>query len=129
MLHIAYSGSKGLVPRYHCRGAHVNHGEDFCISFGGGRVDDAISREILQAISGNAIEAAVSAAEKLRSQQQEQRRMLELELEQARYETKLACRRYEGVDPDNRLGRSRTRSTLERWVAKGPGNRKAHKWF
>ncbi|HZQ54115.1 MAG TPA: recombinase family protein [Bryobacteraceae bacterium] len=103
MLHIAYSGSKGLVPRYHCRGAHVNHGEDFCISFGGARVDDSISREILQAISGNAIEAAVSAAEKLRSQQQEQRRLLELELEQARYEARLACRRYEAVDPDNRL--------------------------
>jgi DNA invertase Pin-like site-specific DNA recombinase len=103
MLHISYTGNKGVVPRYHCKGAHINHGEDWCISFGGARVDDAISREILQAISGNAIEAAVNAAEKLRSQQQEQRRMLELELEQARYEAKLASRRYEAVDPDNRL--------------------------
>lgn len=103
MLHISYTGTQGVVPRYHCKGAHVNHGEDWCISFGGARVDEAVSREILQAISGNAIEAAVNAAEKLRSQQQERRRMLELELEQARYEAKLASRRYEAVDPDNRL--------------------------
>lgn len=103
MLHISYTGSQGVVPRYHCKGAHVNHGEDWCISFGGARVDDAVSREIVQAISGNAIEAAVNAAEKLRGQRQQQRRMLELELEQARYEAKLAARRFEAVDPDNRL--------------------------
>jgi hypothetical protein len=35
MLHVAYSGSHGEVPRYHCRGAHINHGGDWCISFGG----------------------------------------------------------------------------------------------
>ncbi len=103
MLHVAYSGPKGVVPRYHCRGAHVNHGEDWCISFGGGRVDEALAEEVLHAISGNAIEAAVNAAEKLRQQRLEQRRMLELELDQARYEAKLAARRYEAVDPDNRL--------------------------
>jgi hypothetical protein len=103
MLHMSYSGTKGIVPRYHCKGAHINHGEDWCISFGGGRVDEAIEQEVLQAISGNAIEAAVDAAERIRQQRQEQRRMLELELEQARYEAKLAVRRYEAVDPDNRL--------------------------
>jgi DNA invertase Pin-like site-specific DNA recombinase len=103
MLHISYSGTKGTVPRYHCKGAHVNHGEDWCISFGGVRVDQAVAQELLQAISGNAIEAAVNAAEKLRQQRGEQRRMLELELAQAQYEAKLAARRYEAVDPENRL--------------------------
>jgi DNA invertase Pin-like site-specific DNA recombinase len=103
MLHMSYTGTKGIVPRYHCKGAHINHGEDWCISFGGGRVDEAIGQEVLQAISGSAIEAAVDAAERIRQQRQEQRRMLELELEQARYEAKLAARRYEAVDPDNRL--------------------------
>jgi DNA invertase Pin-like site-specific DNA recombinase len=103
MLHMSYTGTKGTVPRYHCKGAQINHGEDWCISFGGGRVDEAIGQEVLEAISGNAIEAAVDAAEKLRQQRQAQRRMLDLELEQARYEAKLAARRYEAVDPDNRL--------------------------
>jgi len=35
MLHVAYSGTNGNVPRYHCRGAQINHGEDWCISFVG----------------------------------------------------------------------------------------------
>jgi len=57
----------------------------------------------LRAIGGDAVEAALEAAEKLRQGQQEQRRSLELELEQARYQAKLSVRRYESVDPDNRL--------------------------
>ncbi len=103
MLHVSYSGTGANVLRYHCRGAHLNHGADWCISFGGLRVDQAVANEVLQAISGNAVEAALEAAEQLREQQVEQRQALELEVEQARYEARLAARRYEAVDPDNRL--------------------------
>jgi hypothetical protein len=39
----------------------------------------------------------------MRRHLQDQRRAVELELEQARYEAKLSARRYEAVDPDNRL--------------------------
>ena len=45
----------------------------------------------------------MEAAEKMRQHLQEQRRAVELELEQARYEAKLSARRYEAVDPDHRL--------------------------
>ena len=103
MMHVAYSGQNGIVPRYHCRGAQINHGEDWCISFGGLRVDEAIAQQILVAISGNAVEAALAAAEQQRQQRQEQRKTLDLEVEQARYETRLAARRYENIDPENRL--------------------------
>lgn len=47
MLHVAYSGSHSEVPRYHCRGAKINHGTDWCISFGGLEPDRAIAAEIL----------------------------------------------------------------------------------
>ena len=103
MLHVAYSGTKSDVPRYHCRGAHINHGEAWCISFGGLRPDQAIAAEILKAVEGNAIEAAVEAATRIAEQQRQQRQALALELEQAQYEVRLAARRYEAVDPDNRL--------------------------
>jgi len=66
-------------------------------------VERAVAAEVLRAISGNAVEAAVEAAEKMRQQMGEQRRAVELELEQARYEAKLAGRRYEAVDPERRL--------------------------
>jgi hypothetical protein len=103
MLHVAYSGTKSEVPRYHCRGAHLNHGEAWCISFGGLRPDQAIATEILKAVEGNAIEAAVEAAMRGAEQHRQQRRALTMELEQAQYEARLAARRYEAVDPDNRL--------------------------
>jgi DNA invertase Pin-like site-specific DNA recombinase len=103
MLHVAYSGTHGEVPRYHCRGAQINHGTDWCISFGGLKPDRAVAAEILQAVEGNAIEAALEVAERAAEQQRQRHRALSLELEQARYEARLAARRYEAVDPDNRL--------------------------
>lgn len=103
MLHVAYSGSKGEVPRYHCRGAQINHGEAWCISFGGLRPDRAVAAEILKAVEGNAVEAALEAATRIAEQHCQQRQALSLELEQAQYEARLAARRYEAVDPDNRL--------------------------
>lgn len=103
MLHVAYSGTRSEVPRYHCRGAHINHGAAWCISFGGLRPDQAIAAEILKAVEGNAVEAAVEAATRIAEQRRQQRQALALELEQVQYEARLAARRYEAVDPDNRL--------------------------
>jgi DNA invertase Pin-like site-specific DNA recombinase len=103
MLTVSYGGNHRETIRYHCKGAHLNHGEDWCISFGSLRPDQAVAEELLRAIGGNAVEAAMEAAEKLRQQRQDRRSALELELEQARYEAKLSARRYGAVDPDNRL--------------------------
>jgi hypothetical protein len=101
--HVAYSGTRSEVPRYHCRGAHINHGAAWCISFGGLRPDQAIAAEILRVVEGNAVDAAVEAATRIAEQRRQQRQALALELEQAQYEARLAARRYEAVDPDNRL--------------------------
>jgi DNA invertase Pin-like site-specific DNA recombinase len=103
MMHVSYCGSHGTVPRYHCKGAQINHGEDWCISFGGLRVDEAIAQQVLEMISGNAVEAALEAAEQLLQQRNQQRKTIELEVEQAQYEARLAARRYGAVDPENRL--------------------------
>jgi len=50
-LHVAYSGSRGQVPRYHCRGGAVNHGAASCISLGGLHVDEAIGREVVAVLT------------------------------------------------------------------------------
>ena len=102
MLRVAYAGRGGTMPRYYCMGAH-HRGERRCIAVGGLKVDHAVAHTVLQAIAGNAIEAAVEAADQLRRQRQEQRQTLVLEGEQATYEARLAARRYEAVDPENRL--------------------------
>jgi hypothetical protein len=48
-------------------------------------------------------EAALQASECIANEQADQERAVALELEPARYEERLASRRYEGVDPENRL--------------------------
>jgi excisionase family DNA binding protein len=111
MLHVSYSGVARTVLRYHCKGAHINHGADWCISFGGLRPDEAVAKEVLEAVGGNAVQAALEAAEQMRDRQSQQRKTLELELEQARYEAHLASRRYEAVDPENRLVASELESS------------------
>ncbi|MBP6952725.1 MAG: recombinase family protein [Alphaproteobacteria bacterium] len=103
MLHVVYTGKRGNVCRYYCRGAHINHGRPGCISFGSLRPDMAVSNEILKAVENDAIEASIKAAEQIVYQQEAQRKILSLELEQARYEANLLARRYEAVDPMNRL--------------------------
>jgi len=103
MLQVSYLGTRGAVIYYQCSGAHKQRGEDRCIAFGGLRVDAAVAKEVLNAVGGNAIEAALEAAEQIQQQRQDLRKSIELELEQARYEAQLAARRYEAVDPDQRL--------------------------
>lgn len=100
---VGYKGASNRVPRYSCYTANRNHGIERCISFGGLRVDEAISAELMHVIEPVAVDAAISAAEQQGERQQAQRRALELELEQARYVAGLAERRYEAVDPDKRL--------------------------
>ncbi|HVB17836.1 MAG TPA: recombinase family protein [Stellaceae bacterium] len=102
-LHVAYSGTVGFCVRYHCRGAHINHGTARCISFGGLRVDAAVSAELLRVLAPFGIEAALHALDARAADNSETHRQAELALTQARYEAGLARRQYDAVDPDNRL--------------------------
>jgi DNA invertase Pin-like site-specific DNA recombinase len=100
MIQVFYPGP---VVRYVCNAARAQYGESTCISFGGFRADAAVSKEVLQAVSETAIRAAVEAAEQMQQRRQDLRKTIELELEQAHYEARLAARRYESVDPEQRL--------------------------
>jgi excisionase family DNA binding protein len=100
MIQVFYPGP---VVRYVCNAARAQYGESTCISFGGFRADAAVSKEVLQAVSEKAIQAAVEAAEQMQQRRQDLRKAIELELEQAHYEARLAARRYESVDPEQRL--------------------------
>ncbi len=74
-----------------------------CFTFGGRRPDAAITRELLRVVEPLSIEAALQAQRRLMDVQTDQRRIWELEQQQARYEAGLAERRYAACDPDNRL--------------------------
>ncbi|WP_247831379.1 recombinase zinc beta ribbon domain-containing protein [Bradyrhizobium sp. 200] len=102
-LHVAYNGTHSTVGRYHCRGSQINHGGDPCISFGRLRADRAISAEVIARLQPLGVQAAVAVMEARGREHADKLRQLELTLEQARYEATRARRRYEAVDPDNRL--------------------------
>jgi excisionase family DNA binding protein len=109
-LHVSYSGTKGYVPRYRCRGAALNHGTAWCLAFGGLRVDAAIEREILRVLRPAAIEAAMATRTAATDEVDAQRQAVDLELREARYEAERARRQYDVVEPEHRL----VAETLER---------------
>lgn len=102
-LSVAYTGNPQSRPVYRCDKPNLMMGLPRCMTFGGPRVDAAVARELLQAVEPLAIEAAFEAERMHRKRQDDQRQILDLELQQARYEGNLAERRYAACDPDNRL--------------------------
>jgi DNA invertase Pin-like site-specific DNA recombinase len=104
MLFVVYTGhAPRRHPRYVCRRGQVVHGAHSCVAFGASRPDDVVATEVVRAVAPDAVEAAIAAMNLTHERHAERRRALELEREQARYEAGLAERRYEAVDPDNRL--------------------------
>lgn len=101
-LSIAYRGHAPRQTVYRCNSMDLT-GAARCMTFGGSRTDAAIAAELLCAVQPMAIEAALEAEREHMQNLNEQRRVLELELQQARYEATLAERRYAACDPDNRL--------------------------
>ncbi|WP_210266044.1 zinc ribbon domain-containing protein [Bradyrhizobium australiense] len=82
-LHVAYSGTHSKVGRYHCRGSRIDHGGEPCISFGGLRVDAAISAEVIARLQPLRVQAALSAMEDRDREHAEKLSQLELALASA----------------------------------------------
>jgi len=100
---VSYSGRAPGQPVYRCDHTNLMLEPPLRLTFSGPRVDAAIARELLRAVEPMAIEAALEAERMHMESQDEQRRIIELELQQAHYEASLAERRYAACDPDNRL--------------------------
>ena len=91
-------------PTYICQLGHQQDGEDtICQSITARPVDAAVVQAFLEAVSPVGVEIAVRVLDQVEQQFQDLRRQWELQLEQARYEARLAQRKYDAVDPDNRL--------------------------
>jgi hypothetical protein len=103
MLQISYSGRDSASPNFRCLRRHHQTGSAACVTCSGKAVDDAVSQQVLQAIAPQAIDAAIAAAQRAGERHREQRQALQLELDHARYDAQLAARRYEHVDPAQRL--------------------------
>lgn len=75
-------------------------------------IDNPVSIRVLEVIKPKQIEAAVKALEEIERREETVDNQWRMKIERAEYEANLAQRRYEAVDPDNRL----VAGTLEkRW--------------
>jgi DNA invertase Pin-like site-specific DNA recombinase len=89
---------------YLCQLGHQQDAEDsICQSMTARPVDAAVVQAFLEAVSPVGMEVAVAVLEQVEQQLLGLRRQQELQLKQARYEARLAQRKYDAVDPDNRL--------------------------
>jgi len=93
----------GHNTAYACYEAHRNYGSPRCQHFVAGHVDQAVVSLFLEAIQPARLEVALAAVEQIDAQRQQLAAQWNKRLERAQYEAELARRRYERVDPDNRL--------------------------
>jgi hypothetical protein len=102
-LTVHYTGQHHDAARYACHRGWLDKGQARCISFGGGRVDAAITAAVLSIVQPASIEAAIVAHREETQKQDEVRAALERDLEAVQYTASRAQRQYDAADPENRL--------------------------
>jgi len=90
-------------PSYICGRGYQDGDEKICQSMTSRPVDAAVVEAFLTAVSPISVQVAAQVLDQVEQDLTVQRRQRELQLEQARYEARLAQRQYDAVDPANRL--------------------------
>ena len=112
-LAVRYTGNGGLYPIYQCNWKHREAlSRRACMDVRSGPLDDAVTDRLVTAVTPLTIELALEALSSLEERDKAIAAQWRRRIERARYDADLAERRYEAVDPANRL----IASTLEqRW--------------
>ena len=110
-LTVRYTGNGGIYPCYLCnRLRREGVASKDCMGFRCDLLDAAMAQEVLKALQPAEIELALAALRELESRDRAISRQWQMRLERAEYEAALAERRYQEVDPSQRL----VAGTLER---------------
>lgn len=106
-----YTGNGGIYPIYECtRRATDARYQPGCVYIQADVVDRAVTERVLQVLRPEQIEIALRAVQELEARSQAIDQQWRMRLERLEYQAQLAQRRYEEVDPANRL----VAATLER---------------
>ena len=108
-----YKGNGGIYPVYECSARHQDtiRRKD-CIHIQANLVDQAVSQRVLEALQPEQFQIALRAVNELQQRGEAIDRQWRMRIERLDYHADLAQRRYEEVDPANRL----VAATLEqRW--------------
>ena len=114
-LTVRYRGNGGINPRYECvwmkRQGQISKS---CMSMRCGPLDEGLTQRLLEVFNTEHLQLALAAQDELTKRESSIHRQWQMRLERAEYEATMAQRRFEQVDPDNRLVAS---SLEKRWNA------------
>jgi len=109
-LTVRYEGTKGRYPSYGC-GVQLRDGlGKSCMRMRSDPLDEAVSQRVLEVLGPAELELAAEALHELERRDEAASRQWHMRIDRAEYEAQLAQKRYEEVDPSNRL----VAATLER---------------
>jgi DNA invertase Pin-like site-specific DNA recombinase len=114
-MYVQYCGKSGKQAAYYCNTAQVHYAAPQCQRLPGKKLDYLISERVLAALTPAQIELSLAAMQELERQQAVLAQQRQRRLEGARYAARLAQRRYEQVEPENRLV---ARSLEAQWEAR-----------
>jgi hypothetical protein len=98
-----YATREKRAPAYTCYQAYHNEGGAACQCMSAKGVDEAVTALFLRAVTPAKVDLAVRALHALERDRTAAREQWGLQLQQAEYDVQVAQRRYETVDPTNRL--------------------------
>jgi hypothetical protein len=108
---VRYKGNGGIYPTYECNWLRKEGIiTTACLSVRCDILDEVISERALEVLKPRQIEIAIKAVEELEKRNEAVSIQWKMRIERVEYEAQLAQRRYEEVDPSNRL----VAATLER---------------
>lgn len=107
-MQVQYQDNENLY--YRCMRAHTMATENTCLNMSGNILDELVSAQVLRALEPAALELSLKAQTDLRRERERLNKHWKQKRERARYDAELAQRRYQAVDPTNRL----VAATLER---------------
>lgn len=93
----------GSLPVYVCAQVHSQLAGKTCQFIMGPEVDAAVSQVFLEAMQPAQLEISMAAFEQIEVRARQIDQQWQLRLERARYEADLARRRFNSIDPENRL--------------------------
>jgi len=110
-LTVRYRGNGGIYPIYECNWLRrEGQATKNCLNFRCDLLDPVVTEEVLKALQPAELELALAAMQELERRDEAIMHQWQMRLQRAEYEAALAERRYQEVDPSNRL----VAGTLER---------------
>jgi DNA invertase Pin-like site-specific DNA recombinase len=103
-LTVRYRGNGGIYPTYECNWRRRQaQAKRACMTIPCPPLDEAVTDRVLKAVDAEQLTLALAAHDELAQRDESLLRQWHMRLERAQYEADLAQRRYEQVDPANRL--------------------------